>query len=548
MKSSRTFRAVRPIRSTSLGLASAFTPNAANAQAVFVKSRGLNSATRSLLMAPIAVFSMLSSLNPSKPKAHTIMVSCCEEKLSSSSRRWATNAAESASKSRFFLHPSFENDHARLATSWGLSDAAKGCSSASTASATASMSFGWSVPSFAYAIEAFASCRGVASVARSPKALATVSAQSAGQRPLPNAAADHATMDSSCVFMRGARFAAALASAPARSSPPAAPILAHAHDMLATCWGSSRCASIHRIVILDASASAASRAVLSTGPGIVRPPPSPSPSPAVSLASAWRMLATSWGLKSSARDVTAEHTSPNTFPYLNPSPVVDTPSPCVTSASSLARDMATLLTPCDVHSTLTPRQPPGPPPLGSRRGPLGAAGALGKDTAMASAMAWTSSDRDGSSPSFAAPQTALASSCGLNLDACITAAASMPLTRSAARLPSSSLPHAHSMLASCLDSTCRGSLRTSAAAASSNRANCSWRTLGTPGRVDAVGDRWRWVSGHLASLWSAVPQFTRLNSSTESLTIARTSAARVLRASSWFSWTCRPDIAPAAEN
>ena len=46
------------------------------------------------------------------------------------------------------------------------------------------------------------------------------------------------------------------------------------------------------------------------------------------------------------------------------------------------------------------------------------------------------------------------------------------------------------------------------------------------------------MSGHLASLWSAVPQFTRLNSSTESLTIVRTSAASVFRASSWFSWTC----------
>ena len=124
------------------------------------------------------------------------------------------------------------------------------------------------------------------------------------------------------------------------------------------------------------------------------------------------------------------------------------------------------------------------------------------------------------------------------MDACMIAAVSMPSTRSAARWPSSSLPHAHSMLASCLDSTWRGSLLTSLAAASSNRANCSWRTLGTPGRADDVGESRRWVSGHLASLWSAVPQFTRLNSSTESLTIARTSAASVFRASSWFSWTC----------
>mmetsp|Transcript_14122 Transcript_14122/g.59747 ORF Transcript_14122/g.59747 Transcript_14122/m.59747 type:complete len:204 (-) Transcript_14122:49-660(-) len=157
---------------------------------------------------------------------------------------------------------------------------------------------------------------------------------------------------------------------------------------------------------------------------------------------------------------------------------------------------------------------------------------------MASATARTSSDRDGSSPSFAAPQMALASSCGLNLDACIIAAVSMPSTRSAARWPSSSLPHAHSILAICLDSTWRGSLLTSLAAASSNRANCSWRILGTPGRADDVGESRRWVSGHLASLWSAVPQFTRLNLSTESLTIVRTSAASVFRASSWFSWTC----------
>mmetsp|Transcript_6646 Transcript_6646/g.25841 ORF Transcript_6646/g.25841 Transcript_6646/m.25841 type:complete len:356 (+) Transcript_6646:1078-2145(+) len=355
------------MRSTRSGLASAFTPSAANAHEVLVRSRGLNSATRSLLIAPIAAFSILSSLKSSKPNAHTIIVSCWDEKRASSSPRWATNAAEMASNSRFFLNPSFENDHARLATSWGLSAEAKGCSRASTAFATASISLGWSVPSFAYAIAAFASCRGVASLARLPKALATVSAQSAGQRPLPNAAADHATMESSWVFMRGARFAAAVANAPARSSPPAAPIFAHAHDMFAACWGSSRCASIHRLVILDAKASVASRAVRSTGPTIVFPPPSPSPSPAVSFASAWRMLATSWGLKSSARAFAAAHTSPNTRPYLNPPPVVDTPSPCVTSASSFARDIATLLIPCGVHSRgAFARQPPGPPPLGSR--------------------------------------------------------------------------------------------------------------------------------------------------------------------------------------
>ena len=97
---------------------------------------------------------------------------------------------------------------------------------------------------------------------------------------------------------------------------------------------------------------------------------------------------------------------------------------------------------------------------------------------MASATARTSSDRDGSSPSFRGAPDGVGELCGLNLGACIIAAVSMPSTRSAARWPSSSLPHAHSMLASCLDSTWRGSLLTNLAAASSNRANCSWRNPG----------------------------------------------------------------------
>ena len=124
--------------------------------------------------------------------------------------------------------------------------------------------------------------------------------------------------------MRGASVAAAVANAPARSSPPAAPIFAHAHDMFATCWGSSRCASIHRLVILDAKASVASRAVRSTGPTMVLPPPSPSPSPAVSFASAWRMLAISWGLKSSARAFAAADVVSKIemhYPRSHPSPI-----------------------------------------------------------------------------------------------------------------------------------------------------------------------------------------------------------------------------------
>ena len=53
---------------------------------------------------------------------------------------------------------------------------------------------------------------------------------------------------------------------------------------------------------------------------------------------------------------------PENPPVLEPAPVVDTPSPCVTSASSFARDIATLLIPCGVHSRgAFARQPPGLP-------------------------------------------------------------------------------------------------------------------------------------------------------------------------------------------
>mmetsp|Transcript_41548 Transcript_41548/g.66631 ORF Transcript_41548/g.66631 Transcript_41548/m.66631 type:complete len:270 (+) Transcript_41548:948-1757(+) len=248
-------------------------------------------------------------------------------------------------------------------------------------------------------------------------------------------------MDSSCVFIRGAVAAAADPSAPARLCrgwtpvpPVPRPSLAHAQAMLATCWGSNRCAAIHCSVMRDARAAAAARVAASVTSAaalfvpcpffrpfgsLASPPPaaeeggSPAPSSAtaVSLAIAHRVLATSCGLNSAARASIAAHTARSATAWAASRAPMPTPK--------VARLHATLERPCAVHTSCCCRQ-------SSTRGCgcwLALAALLASDVAAASRSARTRG-RLGSTRSLAAPQMALESSCGLNLDAWSRVAAS----------------------------------------------------------------------------------------------------------------------------
>ena len=234
---------------------------------------------------------------------------------------------------------------------------------------------------------------------------------------------------------------------------------------------------------------------------------------------AHRVLATSCGLKSRLRAATAAKTA------RNPRVSGVSASACARSMvrPSVARDHATFETPCGVQPTSGRRGR-------SRAGPDADAAGLeacrSKLVATAERISRTRSLR-GFKPSLAAPHAALASSWGLNLEACNFAAVSTRSTRVDARSPRPSLPHAWSRLASWRDSTWRACFPTRFAAAASRGS-----TRAAAGPASA-----RRPSGDFARRWSAVPQLTTLNSSTWRSTRSSTSEASAQRASCWLSST-----------